>query len=362
MKRRDFVRGVAIGAPATAATLAAPALAQQKVDMAIVSTWPRDFPGLGTSAQRLAKRIEALSNGEIRVQYYAAGERVGAFDSFDHVAAGEAQAYIASDNYWKGKHQAFVPFSGVPFGLTYSEMNAWMKFGDGQALLDEVAGEFGLKNLPCGNTGVQMMGWFNTEIESLDDLRGLKFRTVGDGGDIYSKLGVSVVGLPGGQIYENLSSGSIDAAEFVGPYNDYFMKFYEAARYYYWPSVFETGNQLNMGMNKAWWDGLSERHKAIITAACNEELVLCMSELNANNALYLQRMIDEHNVEVRRVGTEVIEGIYEATQEMVETWRSHSELAKRVYDSVYAARSEVGSWTAKADIGLSVERNRLLGI
>ena len=249
----------------------APAIAQDTREMSIVSTWPRDFPGLGTSAQRLAARITELSEGRIRTEYFAAGERVGAFDSFDEVASGNAQAYIGADYYWTGKHPAWAYFTSVPFGMVASERNAWIKYGGGQELWDELAGEFGLKCLPCGLTGVQMGGWFNKEMESASDFKGLKMRIPGLGGDVLAKLGASTVSLPGGQIYENLVSGAIDATEWVGPYNDYFMKFYEAAKYYYYPGMHEPSSMLSFGMNGEFWGDLSEWEKAIITAACLEE-------------------------------------------------------------------------------------------
>ena len=154
MDRRSFIKGSGVVAGAAAATtLAAPAVAQKKTEMVIVSTWPRDFPGLGISAQRLAKRIPELTEGRLHVTYYAAGERVRAFDSFDAVASGNAQAYNAADYYWKGKHPAWAFFTSVPFGLTYTEMDAWIKYGEGQAVWDEVADKFGLKCWACGNTG-----------------------------------------------------------------------------------------------------------------------------------------------------------------------------------------------------------------
>ncbi|MGB0505864.1 MAG: TRAP transporter substrate-binding protein, partial [Pikeienuella sp.] len=252
MERRKFLQGAAL-AGVGATTLAAPAVAQERKTMTIVSTWPRDFPGLGISAQRLAARITELSQGAITTEYFAAGERVGAFDSFDEVASGNSQAYIAADYYWGGKHPAFSYFTAVPFGMTSPEWNAWIKYKGGQELWDEVSGEFGLKAIACGGTGTQMGGWFNKEIESADDLKGLKMRIPGLGGTVMSKLGVSTVSLPGGQIYENLVSGAIEATEWVGPYNDYFMKFYEAAKYYYTAGMHEPGGGLAFGMNKSWW-------------------------------------------------------------------------------------------------------------
>ncbi|MEM6619159.1 MAG: ABC transporter substrate-binding protein, partial [Pseudomonadota bacterium] len=219
MDRRSFLRAGALGGTAAAATsLAAPAVAGGHAKtLTIVSTWPRDFPGLGTSAQRLAERIGVLSDGAFNVEYFAAGERVGAFDVFDEVASGNSNAYIAADYYWVGKHPAFAYYTSVPFGMTTVEWNAWIKFGGGQALWDELSGEFGLKAIACGATGTQAGGWFNKEIESADDLKGLKMRIPGLGGDVMAKLGATPVSLPGGQIYENLVSGAIDATEWVGP-------------------------------------------------------------------------------------------------------------------------------------------------
>ena len=242
MQRREFIQsaGLATGA-VTAGTIAAPAIAQSKIELVIVSSWGRDFPGLGTGAQRFAKRIGEMSNGRFDVKYFASGERVGGFDVFDEVASGNAQAYHSADYYWKGKHPAWAFFTSVPFGMTTTEQGAWLHHLGGQALWDELAAGFGLKCLPCGSTGVQMGGWFNKEIESADDLKGLKMRIPGLGGDVMAKIGASPVSLPGSQIYENLVSGSIDATEWVGPYNDYFMKFYEAAKYYYYPGMHEPG-------------------------------------------------------------------------------------------------------------------------
>ena len=358
MQRRKFLKGAAIAGAAS--TLAAPAVAQAKKEMVIVSTWPRDFPGLGLPAQRLAARINELSDGTIDVQYFAAGERVGAFDSFDEVASGNAQSYIAADYYWKGKHPGWAPFTAIPFGMTYTEIDAWIKYGGGQDLWDELAGEFGLKNLACGNTGVQMGGWFNKEIESADDLKGLKMRIPGLGGDVMAKLGASPVSLPGGQIYENLVSGAIDATEWVGPYNDYFMKFYEAAKYYYWPGMHEPGAQIAFGMNRAFWDGLSKNEQALIEAACNEENARTMAETNAFNGEYLNRLINDHGVQLREFNDDVYDAFGEASSEVIEEARDHSELSKKIYDAVLAKRAELGAWTALSDTAYVQKRNNVI--
>ncbi|MEM1382233.1 MAG: TRAP transporter substrate-binding protein [Pseudomonadota bacterium] len=360
MERRKFLKGAALTAGAT--TLAAPAVAQGRTEMVIVSTWPRDFPGLGISAQRLAARIGELTEGRIAVEYFASGERVGAFDSFDEVASGNAQAYIAADYYWKGKHPGWAPFTAIPFGLTYTEIDAWIKYAGGQELWDELAGEFGLKNYACGNTGVQMGGWFNKEIESADDLKGLKMRIPGLGGDVMAKLGASPVSLPGSQIYENLVSGAVDATEWVGPYNDFFMKFYEAAKFYYWPGMHEPGSQLALGMNASWWGTLSANDQAIIHAAANEENARQMAETNANNGSFLRRLITEQGVELREFNEDVYDSFGEAASEVLEEARDHSDLSKRIFDSVLEARADIGSWSAISDAAYVMKRNRVLDI
>lgn len=359
MDRRQFFKkaGATTAVVAAATTLATPALSQGIKEMVIVSTWPRDFPGLGIPAQRLAARIAELTEGRINVQYFAAGERVGAFDSFDEVASGNAQAYIAADYYWKGKHPGWAPFTAIPFGMTYTEIDAWIKYGGGQELWDELAGEFGLKNFAMGNTGVQMGGWFNKEINSPDDLKGLKMRIPGLGGDVMSKLGVSPVSLPGSQIYENLVSGAIDATEWVGPYNDFFMKFYEAAKYYYWPGMHEPGAQLALGMNKKFHDSLSKIDQQIIKAACNEENAQTMAETNANNGAYLDRLVKDHGVQLREFNDDVYSAFGEAALEVIEEARDHSPLSKKIYDAVTAKTKEIGSWTALSDMAYVQKRN-----
>jgi len=364
MDRRSFIKKVGVGAGATAAaaTLAAPAIAQDRKEMVLVSTWPRDFPGLGVSAQRLAARIPELTEGRINVTYFASGEKVGAFDVLDEVSAGNSQAYIAADYYWKGKHPAWAYWTAVPFGMVYAEIDAWMKYAGGQELYDEVAGEFNIKGFPCGNTGVQMGGWFNKEIESADDFKGLKMRIPGLGGDVLAKMGASPVSLPGSQIYENLVSGAVDATEWVGPYNDYFMKFYEAAKFYYYPGMHEPGSQLCMGMNKSWWEGLSKTDQIIIEAACNEENARQMAETNANNGVYLTRLINDHGVELRRFNDDVYDAFGRAAEEVFDEVRQHSDMAAKVHEAFLKARGEIGKWIALSDTAYTNQRNRVLGI
>jgi TRAP-type mannitol/chloroaromatic compound transport system substrate-binding protein len=384
MKRREFIKKAGLGA-ATAAAAAtgvagligcakeeekkpevkeqAPAVQTQKtIEITMVTTWPRDFPGLGTGAQRFAKRLSDMTNGRLKVNYFAAGERVKAFDSFDEVASGNAQMYHGAEYYWKGKHPGFAYFAAVPFGLTYAELNSWMRFGGGQELWDELGAEFGVKGLVTGNTGSQMGGWFRKEINSAEDLKGLKMRIPGLGGDVMAKLGASPVSLPGGQIYENLIAGSIDATEWVGPWNDGFMKFYEAAKYYYYPGMHEPGTMLSLGINKKWWDGLARSDQMTIEAAAAMENDYMMSEFNAKNGASLAKLVKEQGVKLREFNDEVYDAFGKAAAEVYEETRKHSDLAARIHDSFEKARAEVGGWMKIADQAYLNQRNRVLGL
>ena len=362
MERRDFLKKAGAGTAVAAGTLAAPAIVKARTEIAMVTTWPRDFPGLGTGAQRFAASLSELSDGRLNVTYYASGERVKPFDSFDEVASGNAQMYLAADYYWKGKHPGWAYFTAVPFGFVYSEINAWINWGGGQELWDELAGEFGLKCLTCGNTGVQMGGWFRKEINSADDLKGLKMRIPGLGGDVMAKLGASPVSLPGSQIYENLMSGAIDATEWVGPWNDSYMKFYEAAKYYYFPGMHEPASMLAVGMNKSWWDGLSKTDQALIKAAAHQENDRMMSEYNAKNGAALDKLISEQGIQVREFNDDVYDAFGEAAEEVFEEVRAHSELANRIHESFVATRKDVGRWMNLSDQPYLRQRNRVLGV
>ena len=199
MKRRKFLKNASVAGGATAvaaSTFPAPAIAQSRVEITMVATWGRDFPGLGTGAQNFAKSLTDISDGRIQVTYYAGGERVKPLDVFDEVASGNSQMYHSAEYYWNGKHPGFNYFAAVPFGMVFSEINSWMNFGGGQELLDELGEQYNIKAMPCGNSGVQMGGWFRKEMNNPDDFKGLKMRMPGLGGDVIAKLGASPVGLP----------------------------------------------------------------------------------------------------------------------------------------------------------------------
>ena len=362
-RRKFFKAAAATGVAAVAvSSLAAPAVAADRVEASMVATWGRDFPGLGTGAQRFAQRISDLSDGRIQVTYYAANERVKAFDSFDEVASGNSQMYHAADYYWVKKHPAFGYFTSVPFGFTYTEMNAWIRFGGGQELWDELTDKFGTKSFMAGNTGVQMGGWFNKKIRSPNDFKGLKMRIPGLGGQVIGKLGGSPISLPGGQIYENLVSGAIDATEWVGPWNDEAMKFQEAAKYYYYPGMHEPGSMLACGCNKSWFTSLSKSDQMIIECAAATENDVMMAEYNAKNGAALDRLINDHGVKLEQFSDKVYDGFAKGAEEVFAEVQAHSDLAARVHASFLKGRKDIGAWTNLSDSPYIRQRNRALGL
>ena len=362
--RRKFIKAVAATGVAAVAvsSLAAPAVAADRVEISMVATWPRDFPGLGTGAQRFADQLGAMSDGRIQVSYYASGERVKAFDSFDEVASGNSQMYHAADYYWVKKHPAFGYFTASPFGFTYSEFNAWIHFAGGQELWDELTDDYGTQSFICGNTGVQMGGWFNKKIRSANDFKGLKMRMPGLGGQVLGKLGGSPISLPGGQIYENLVSGAIDATEWVGPWNDEAMKFHEAAKYYYYPGMHEPGSALACGVNKSWFTSLSKSDQTLIKTACAWADELTMAEYNAKNGAALARLINDHGVKLEKFNDKVYDAFAQGAKEVYAEVEAHSDLAARTHKAFVKSRKEIGSWTNLSDSPYIQQRNRALGI
>ena len=309
MKRRRFVAGAARAVAAAglaAATLPAPALAQGKRELRMVTTWPRDFPGLGTAAQRLADSITAMSGGRLTVKVHAAGELVPPFESFDAVSGGAAEMYHAIEYYWQDRSRAFNFFAAVPFGLTASEMAAWIYEGGGQALWDELAAGFNVKPFQVGNTGVQMGGWFNRQINGLADFKGLKMRMPGLGGEVVQRIGAVTVSLPGAKIFPSLHSGAIDASEWGGPWNDLELGLYKVAKYYYYPGFHEPGTALSAGVNLKLWRSLGADDQALIAHAMAAENARATAEYNARNAAALETLRRKHKVDLRRFPDDVL--------------------------------------------------------
>ena len=359
MKRRHFLRRLGSGALVAGAALAA-GCGQEKpsqqntatvaaklkpVKWKMVTTWPKNFPGLGTGANFLAEQITRMSGGRIQVKVYGAKELVPAFEVFGAVSQGTAQLGHGSAYYWKGKSEAAQFFSAVPFGLTADEMNAWLYHGGGMELWQETYEPFGLVPMAAGNTGVQMAGWFNREINSVEDLQGLKMRIPGLGGEVLSRAGGTPVSLPGGELFTSLQSGAIDATEWVGPYNDLAFGFYKAARYYYYPGWHEPGTTLECMVNKAAFDALPDDLQAIVLAAARVANQDMLTEYIARNNRALRTLVDEHQVDVRKLPDSVLERLRELSDQVVAEVAAKDDLSQRVHASFQSFRDQVVQWS-----------------
>jgi TRAP-type mannitol/chloroaromatic compound transport system substrate-binding protein len=302
MKRRKFLkRAAATGAVAgVASTIAAPAISQGIRQLKMVTTWPKNFPGLGTGAESLAKRINEMSDGKLQVKVFAAGELVPAFQSFDAVSSGNAEMSHSVSYYWQGKSPAFNFFAAVPYGLNAIEQAAWIQYGGGMPLWEELAAQFDIKPFMRASTGVQMGGWYRKEINSLDDYKGLKFRMPGLGGEVLRGLGAAVVNLPGGEIFPALQAGTIDGTEWVGPWNDLAFGFYKVVKNYHYPGFHEPGTAEGLGINRKVWDGLTSSQQQLIATACQAENSVTLAEFNAKNGAALDVLLTKHGVKLHR--------------------------------------------------------------
>jgi TRAP-type mannitol/chloroaromatic compound transport system substrate-binding protein len=368
MKRRDFLKTAGLGAAAGAsgllagcdsgtgsgngaqqssapsATVAPAPAPAQRITWKMVTTWPKNFPGLGTGAENFARLIGEMSGERLTVKVYAAGELVPAFESFDAVANGTAELGHGAAYYWKGKSEAAQFFAAVPFGLTAQEMNGWLYHGGGLGLWEEVYAPFGLIPMPCGNTGVQMGGWFNREINSLDDLKGLKMRIPGLGGEVLRRAGGTPVNLPGGEIFTSLQSGAIDATEWVGPYNDLAFGLYKAAKYYYYPGWHEPGTTLEAFVNKGAYEALPADLQSIVRNAAKVANQDMLAEYTARNNDALRVLVDEHKVDLRQFPDAVMQRLRELSDEVVREVADKDPLTGRVFASFYEFRRKVTAW------------------
>lgn len=306
---------------------------QQVFRWKLITTWPKNLPALGMGPERLADLLRVMSSGRLDIKVYGAGELVGAFEVFDAVAQGTAEMGHGAAYYWRGKIPVAAMFSTVPFGMNAQEMNGWLHYGGGMDLWRELYEPFGLVPFACGNSGVQMAGWFNREINSLADLQGLNMRIPGLGGEVLKRAGGVPVSLPGGEVFTALQTGAIDATEWVGPYNDLALGLYSAARYYYYPGWHEPGPTLEAIINKEAWDTLPPDLQAMIQAATrmiNEDM---LSEFTARNNAALRTLVDEHAVELRRLPDDVIDRLRELATQVVAEMAESDPLARRIYDS-----------------------------
>jgi TRAP-type mannitol/chloroaromatic compound transport system substrate-binding protein len=299
----------------------------------MITTWPKNFPGLGFAAENFSRAVKQMSNGRLTVHVYGAGEIVPAMEVFDAVSQGVVDAGHGAAYYWKGKVPSSVFFTAVPFGLNAQEMNGWLHYGGGLELWQEVYAPFNLVPMAGGSTGVQMAGWFNKEINSIEDLKGLKMRIPGMAGEVFAAAGGTAVTIPGGELYTSMQTGVIDALEWVGPYNDKSFGFHEVAKYYYYPGWHEPGSILEFVVNKDSLEALPEDLQAIVkyaSRAANQDM---LDEYTARNNAALQSLINEHGVQLRRLPDDVLLALWQGTQVAMEKLVSSDPMAAKVYAS-----------------------------
>jgi len=342
MKRRQFVGGLVAAAGVTACSQEsadctdATGQSAERFEWSCVTSWPPKYPGMGMGVENLAARIDAASSGRLKIKVYGGGELVPAFEVFDAVSRGTVEMGHDASYYHKGKVEAAQYFTAIPFGLNYLELNGWLFYGGGLELWRELYEPFNLFPIPCGNTGVQMGGWFNKEINSVDDLKGLKMRIPGLGGEVLRRAGGTPVTMPGSEIFTSLQTGAIDATEWVGAYNDVAFGLHKGARYYYYPGWQEPGPGLETIINKEAWESLPPDLQAIVETSCQAITTDMVAEYTHGNAQAMKQLNEDPNVELRQFPQEVLGLLEEITREVVAEISEGDELAKRIEDSYYA--------------------------
>ena len=300
-----------------------------------------------------------MSGGRIEVKVYGAGELVPAFEIFDAVSRGTAEMGHGAAYYWKGKSEAAQFFASVPFGLTAQEMNSWLYYGGGMELWQELYAGFGLVPAAAANTGVQMGGWFNKEINSVDDLKGLKMRIPGLGGEVLRRAGGTPVSLPGGEIFTSLQSGNIDATEWVGPYNDLAFGLYKAAKYYYYPGWHEPGTTLEAFINKEVFDNLPDDLQAIVLNACKVANQDLLAEYTARNPAALQTLLTEYGVELRQYPDDVLLALRKLSTEVVAEIAEKDAFSRKTYASYQKFLANSKEWSSVSELAYLQARDQL---
>lgn len=344
MDRRKFVGSFGLGLASTAlvacgqkecseTTGDSPKQTGEKVKWKLVTSWPKNFPGLGSAPENLAKIVSAMTGGAFQIKVYGAGEIVDALEVFDAVSQGTSEMGHSAAYYWKGKMPASPFFTSVPFGLMASELNGWLHYGGGLEFWRRLYEPFGVLPAAGGNTGVQMGGWFNKKIDSLEDLKGLKMRIPGIAGEVFKALGGTPVALPGGEIFTSMQTGAIDATEWVGPYNDIAFGLHKVAKYYYYPGWHEPGPALEFLFNQEAYDKLPETYQAILTQACRAINQDMLDEYTYRNVAALAELEGQSEVSILAFPDDVMSGLKSASATVLAEVGKSSDLAKEIYQS-----------------------------
>lgn len=347
MDRRSFIRkaGFAGAGAAAATTLAAPAIAQSnpKITWRCTSSFPKALDTIYGAAETMARFVSEATDGNFEIQVFAAGEIVPGLQAADAASAGTVELCHTASYYYWGKDPTYALGTAIPFGLNYRQQNAWYYYGQGNELMNEFYATQNLYGLPCGNTGAQMGGWFRKEINTVDDLDGLKMRIGGMGGKIIEKLGVVPQQIAGGDIYPALEKGTIDATEWVGPYDDQKLGFNKVAQYYYYPGWWEGGPVLHAMVNLEKWNELSDTYKAVMESACRAANADMMASYDYKNPSAIRQLVAD-GAQLRPFSQEILEACYNAAMETYDEINAENETFKKIYDNQRAFKKDAYLW------------------
>ena len=334
--------------------------APKVIEWKLVTTWPKGLPGLGAAPENFARRVNEASGGRLRIKVFGAGEIVPAFEVFDAVSRGVAEAGHGASYYWKGKIPAAVFFTAVPFGMTAQEANGWLHYGGGLALWRELYAPFGVIPYAGGSTGVQMAGWFNTRLNSREDLAGLKMRIPGLAGEVFDAAGGSAVRIAGGEVYTSMQTGVIDAVEWVGPFNDRTLGLMEVGDYYYYPGWHEPGAMLETIVNAEALAALPEDLQAIVRIAARATNTDMLDDFTANNSESLQILLRDFDTEVLPLPDDVMDALYEQSQIAIQALVDADPMAKKIAASYCAFSEKVRTYHEISERAYLNGRDRLL--
>jgi TRAP-type mannitol/chloroaromatic compound transport system substrate-binding protein len=347
MQRRKFIKGVGFGGAAAASTVFSPNVlaSNRKFRLEMVTSWPSALDNLYGTAEYFARRIEEMTDGDVRMRTYPGGAQIGPFEVYDAVSSGAFSCCHTAPYYFIGKTPAHGFFTALPFGLTLDEQNAWMTAGGGQELWNELSERDNLVPFPGGNTSAQTGGWFNKEINSPDDLRGLRMRFPGHGGRAMAKAGVNIQQLPGGEVFTAMDRGTLDAAEWVGPYDDQILGMQDVAKYYYFPSWAEPSAMVAFYFNSWIFKDFPTDIQHQIRACCHEANTWMAGRYLARNPIALDEL-REGGVEVRTFSEEILAALQEGAQEVHEEDMENEDYA-RIHKEWDAFRRRVQGWNGQ---------------
>ncbi|HUI17395.1 MAG TPA: TRAP transporter substrate-binding protein [Alphaproteobacteria bacterium] len=347
MKRRNFVKsaGLAVAASAAVGTVAAPAIAQSQPEIKwrLAASWPKSLDTLFGGADYLAKRVAEATDNKFQIRTFAGGEIVPALQVLDAVQNNTVELGHTASYYYVGKDPTFTFDCTVPFGLNTRQQNAWYTHGGGAELLRDFFKGYNVYPIPAGSTGAQMGGWYRKEIKTVEDLKGLKFRIGGWAGSVLTKLGVVPQMLAGGDIYPALEKGTIDAAEWVGPYDDERLGFYKVAKYYYYPGWWEGTAQLSLYVNLDQWNKLPKSYQAILEASASDAMGWMIGKYDADNPAALRRLV-ANGTELRPFSKEILEACYKAAYELYTEESARNPKFKKIYEPWKKFRQEEHLW------------------